>query len=87
MSDRTITLRSSDRMSNTQYHKCGKPCWWARVGTGDNARFLKIPRVRGDVALDVEIDCDEESLPEGTVINFGVGNRDRGVRESYTVDV
>ena len=36
-------LVSSRAMSNTGYHANGKPRWWARAGTGTDARFLEIP--------------------------------------------
>ena len=55
-------------MSNTSYHQNGKPCWWARVGSGDSARFLSIPRVRGDEHLDCEVD-----VPPGTTVYIGAG--------------
>jgi hypothetical protein len=61
-------LTTTDRMSNTGYHQNGKPTWWARVGTGDNAKFLQIPRVRGDSILDVEVD-----VPAGTKVFCGAG--------------
>ena len=61
-------LTTSDRMSNTGYHQNGKPNWWARVGSGDSARFLPIPRVRGDEILDCEVD-----VPPGTTVYCGAG--------------
>ena len=64
----TSRLRTTERMSNTGYHQNGKPNWWARVGTGADAIFLAIPRVRGDEILDVIVD-----LPVGTVVVCGAG--------------
>jgi hypothetical protein len=55
-------------MSNTGYHVNGKPCWWARVGSGDGARFLTIPRVRGDQMLSCVVDVEP-----GTVVSIGAG--------------
>lgn len=64
------------RMSNRQYHKAGQPHWWARIGSGDSASFLRLPRVRGDEALDEETDA-----PDGTKeVVFGVGGREHGIR-------
>lgn len=61
-------LRTTDRMSNTGYHHNGKPNWWARIGTGSDARFLPIPKVRGDETLDVVVD-----VPPGTTVHCGSG--------------
>lgn len=61
-------LKTTDRMSNTGYHANGKPNWWARVGTGSDASFLKIPSVRGDHFLDVEVDVEP-----GTTVHCGAG--------------
>lgn len=55
-------------MSNTGYHANGKPCWWARVGSGAAATFLEIPEVRGDQVLRCEVD-----LPPGTTVFCGAG--------------
>lgn len=64
----TSRLRSSDTMSNTGFHANGKPNWWARIGSGDTAKFLKIPQVRGDKPLDCEVD-----VPPGTTVHIGAG--------------
>lgn len=61
-------LRTTARMSNTGYHANGKPNWWARVGAGESARFLQIPRVRGDQILECEVD-----VPPGTTVCCGAG--------------
>jgi hypothetical protein len=55
-------------MSNTGYHQNGQPNWWARVGSGADARFLEIPRTRGDSRLCVMVD-----VPPGTVVHIGAG--------------
>lgn len=65
MSSRIIT---NSRMSNTGYHQNGKPNWWARIGSGADARFLNIPRVRGDEILDCVVD-----VPVGTTVYCGAG--------------
>lgn len=73
-------LTTTDRMSNTGYHQNGKPTWWARVGSGDSARFLPIPRVRGDEFLDVEVD-----VPAGTTVVCGAGKGShKTVRQTVT---
>lgn len=64
----TSVIRSTVRMSNTGYHQNGKPNWWARVGSGSSAQFLKIESVRGDQFLHVE--CE---LPPGTTVFIGAG--------------
>ncbi len=56
------------RMSNSGYHANGQPNWWARVGSGDSARFLPISRVRGDAILDCVVD-----VPPGTTVFCGAG--------------
>lgn len=61
-------IKTTQRMSNTGYHANGKPNWWARIGEGDSARFLRIPPVRGDKYLDIEVD-----LPAGTTVYCGAG--------------
>lgn len=61
-------LKSTSSMSNTGYHQNGKPHWWARIGQGDDASFLPIPKVRGDNNLDVIVD-----VPPGTTVHIGAG--------------
>lgn len=61
-------LKSTDRMSNKGYHANGRPTWWARIGSGDSAKFLDIPRVRGDEYLNVIVD-----VPPGTRVYCGAG--------------
>lgn len=68
-------------MSNTGYHANGKPNWWARIGQGVDAEFVKIPAIRGDQKLDVEVD-----LPIGTVVNVGAGKgKYKTIRETVKV--
>jgi len=69
-------IKSSDRMSNSGYHRSGKPCWWARIGSGKAAQWLKLGQVRGDQYLDVIVDVEP-----GTVVHVGVGRGRDGVRE------
>lgn len=74
-------VQSSDRMSNSQWNKQGRPTWWVRVGQGTDAEFLEIPKVRGDSRLDVEVDVEP-----GTKVTIGVG-KDRGaVRETVVTE-
>ena len=75
-------LTTTSRMSNTGYHQHGKPIWWARVGSGDSARFLKIPKVRGDAILDCEVD-----VPPGTTVFCGAGKGfHKTVRETVVTE-
>lgn len=77
-----VRLQSSDRMSNRQWHAHREPMWWARIGSGNAARFLDIGRVRGDDTLDVAVD-----VPDGTTaVAIGVGPANRyGIRETVSV--
>jgi len=61
-------LKSSGRMSNTGYHQNGKPTWWARVGSGKDVAFLRVPWTRGDERLDCVVD-----VPPGTTVHIGAG--------------
>lgn len=77
-----VVLQSKGRMSNRQYHIHGKPTWWARIGSGPDAVFLPIGRVRGDSYLNIEIDVPDDT----TEIHIGVGPRGRhGVRETIRI--
>lgn len=63
-------------MSNRQYHAAEKPKWWVKIGSA----FQKIPDVRGDGFLRVEVD-----LPPGTKVEIGTGPRGQhGIREDVT---
>jgi hypothetical protein len=74
-----MKLNSKTSMSNSGYHRCNKPNWWARVDSGPDAgTFLTIPRVRGDEKLSVVVD-----VPVGTVVVIGCGTGKDGVREKY----
>jgi hypothetical protein len=69
-------------MSNTGYHANGKPNWWARIGSGEGASFLSIPRVRGDENLDVVVD-----VGPGTVVFCGAGKGTyKTVRQTVTTE-
>lgn len=71
-------LASTTRMSNTGYHSNGKPNWWARTGKGDSAKFLDIPKVRGDQLLRCVVDVEP-----GTTVYIGAGRGDhKTVRET-----
>ena len=77
-----VVLESKGRMSNRQYHAWNKPTWWARIGSGDNAVFLPIGRVRGDCYLYAEVEVPDDT----TEIYIGVGPRNRhGVRETIRI--
>lgn len=68
-------------MSNSGYHRSGKPNWWARLGSGDNVTWLEIPKVRGDQYLSCEVD-----VPPGTKVYIGCGKGKDGVRETYITE-
>lgn len=75
-----VRIKSSERQSNSGWHRSGKPEWWARIGPG---QFLPLPRgLRGDDRLNVVVE-----VPDGvTTVAIGVGRNDRdGVRETITV--
>ncbi len=75
-------LITTKRMSNTGYHLHGKPNWWARVGQGDDAIFLRIPPTRGDSILDCEVD-----VPVGTTVYYGAGKgTHKTVRETVVTE-
>ena len=78
---KTVVIRNNGpSMSNRQYHACGCPRWWARVGQGEHAQFLPIPRVRGDKDLDCTVEVDDGV----DKIYIGAGpNNQHGVR--YTI--
>lgn len=76
-------LKSTNRMSNTGYHANGKPNWWARIGSGNDAKFIEIPRVRGDEYLDCVVD-----LPAGTTVFIGAGKgTHKTVREKLVTEM
>jgi hypothetical protein len=65
-------LKTTDRMSNTGFNLNGRPNWWARVGTGNAAKWVSIPYTRGDDYLECEVD-----LPVGTEVFCGAGKGSR----------
>ena len=77
---KTVKIKNKGpSMSNRQYHAYGCPTWWARVGSGDNAVFLPIPKVRGDYPLN----CNVQVNDDVTEIYIGVGPKGKyGVRET-----
>lgn len=66
----------SDRMSNSGYHRGGKPTWWARV----DSTFAKFQMVRGDSKLDQAATIE---LPGDGIytLNCGAGKGKDGVRD------
>lgn len=72
------TVTTTQRMSNGGYHRCGKPNWWARVGSD----FLSIPRTRGDEFLTFTV---PSHLPAGTRIDMGAGSGKDGIRCHHIV--
>jgi len=65
------TSETSDiRMSNSGYHRCGKPNWWARVGD----RFLDIGQQRGDDYLEISREIIESlRTDERVTVHYGCG--------------
>ena len=75
-------IRTRNAMSNTGYHQNGKPTWWARVGSGDAAEFVKIPWTRGDSKLECIV-----GLPVGTTVYCGAGKGERKTIRETVVTV
>jgi hypothetical protein len=75
---KTVVIRNNrPSMSNRQYHAYGCPTWWARIGSGDHAQFMKIPKTRGDKDLECTVEVDDDVR----VIYIGAGpNNQHGVR-------
>lgn len=72
----THVTSNGRRLSNTAYHKEGKPRWWLRSGPDS---FEKIPSVRGDVAFEMYL-----TLGPGRY-TLGVGKGDASIRINFTV--
>lgn len=77
---KTVEIKNrGPSMSNRQYHAYGGPTWWARVGSGDTARFLPIPKVRGDYPLHCTVEVEDDV----DTIYIGAGPKGKhGVRET-----
>jgi hypothetical protein len=78
---KSITLHSHVCMSNSGYHRCGKPNWWARIGQGDSAQFCKMKSVRGDEFLLIEVEVPDDT----SQVFIGAGKGKDGVRETINV--
>lgn len=72
-------VKSTDRMSNSGYHRSGKPNWWLRRTDKGDGNFVDIPRVRGDEKLDIKLDLEPGKY------TAGAGRGSDGVRHSFTV--
>lgn len=57
-------IQFSDCLSNSGYHREGKPNWWAMI----DGKFVEIGWHRGDRPL-----CVEVAVPVGTQVEIGVG--------------
>lgn len=83
-----LTITSlGEKMLDFDYQQQEKPNWWVRVGRGMSFTFLRIPDVPGNQVLDVTVDLDDQGylfLP-GTIIFYGVGPTDVGVRGEVLV--
>lgn len=57
----TIDINEDRGMSNTKYHKCGKPNWWIAYTTEKEGslNFVKIPAARGDRKLVVSVEIPD----------------------------
>lgn len=64
-------IQSRTRLNSVQYHRQGEPKWWARVGQGESATYIKISPIRGDEHLHADVD-----LPPGTTVFLGIDNSD-----------
>ena len=80
----TLTVTSSDRMSNSGWRRCGCPTWWARIGSGDDARFLEISRVAGDEYLRAYLDIPIHPTEEQE-LTIGCGKGRDGIRETLRI--
>lgn len=80
MADYKIRVRSSNRMSNSGYHRSGKPTWWARVGD----TFARFGQHRGDSKINawgtISLECDGIYT-----MDMGVGKGKDGCREKDTI--
>lgn len=72
-------VEATSRMSNSGYHRSGKPNWWLRRTDKGPGNFVDIPRVRGDEKLNIKVD-----LEPGTY-TAGAGKGKDGVRHTFTV--
>lgn len=73
------TIKSTDRMSNRQYHQHNKPNWWMRC----HGEFVNGFRSRGDDYLNVEVDLPDDA----TEVQIGCGPRNRyGIRETVVIE-
>lgn len=50
-------IKTTTRLSNSAYHRSGKSWWWLR--TQNSSDFVKLPSVRGDDHLDIEVDLED----------------------------
>jgi len=82
MTQTSSRLQTTQRMSNSGYHRAGQPAWWARIGDGADATFLRLPSRRGDRCLDVAVD-----VPVGTAVVCGAGRGSDAVRQTVTTAV
>jgi hypothetical protein len=85
---KTINIKSRSKMSNSAYHRTGKPTWWAAYKVDGKMTFIKIPYLRGDAQLDCDVDVPDNV----TEIFIGAGKTGAGkscdpYRETITVPV
>ena len=74
-----LVVTSSAKLSNRQWHKEGKPNWWAKrkENEEDQGEFLRIGYNRGDTILEITIPYEGM---EGKFLQIGVG-REQKIRE------
>jgi hypothetical protein len=85
---KTINIKSRSKMSNSAYHRTGKPTWWAGYKVDGKMTFVKIAYLRGDAQLD----CVVEVPDNVTEIFIGAGKTGAGkscdpYRETISVPV
>jgi hypothetical protein len=85
---KTINIKSRSKMSNSAYHRTGKPTWWAGYKVDGKMTFVKIAYLRGDAQLD----CVVEVPDNVTEIFIGAGKSGAGkscdpYRETIAVPV
>jgi hypothetical protein len=69
-------------LSTAQWEHEGRPAWWVAVGDNHARVFLTRDAGPGNQPLDYAVDLDAHLITPGTVIHYGVGKGNTGVRGS-----
>lgn len=72
------TVTAGETMSTSGWHRCGKPCWWLRIGD----EFQPIPRIAGRDTFSFVVGPE---VPTGTRFDYGCGSGKDGVRRHHVV--